>query len=75
MSDEMTEEKVHELMDSLSEQMKELIGDENIGIVLSVFGRIIGESACDPVDVTRRCNAVGEMAMIVWMEANAPTEH
>lgn len=75
---ELTDEQMEQIgaqVDSLIERISEVIHGENHGVVLSAFGRIVGMTATNVVDLVQRSNAVGEQAAMTYYEINAPTEH
>lgn len=74
LTDEQVE-RIREQIDDLIERVSDVLEGEQHGIILSVFGHLIGTQANDWVDLVRRCNAISEMAAITFLGENAPTEH
>ena len=75
MNDTPNEEDTGAAIDALVDELLEVLDGKKQGDALSAFGRIIGCSASNWVDLVQRCNAVTEMSALVYHELNGPTEH
>jgi coproporphyrinogen III oxidase-like Fe-S oxidoreductase len=74
----MTEEEITKLteeIDAVVDEIMEVLTGHSQGVGISAFGRIIGTTATNWVDLVRRCNAIAEMGAVTFYEDNGPTEH